>query len=61
MTTVLEFKTVEEKEIEEHRKAFKQIAKLNWIAYSEHVAVGFTPEQAMQFLLTAMTDYDVNY
>jgi hypothetical protein len=61
MTAVLEFKTTEEKEIDEHRKAFKQIAKLNWIAYSEHVAVGFTPEQAMQFLLPAMAGYEIDY
>jgi hypothetical protein len=61
MSEVIAFKTIEDKEIEEHRKACKLIARLNWITYSEHLEVGFTPKQAMQLLLPDTNDIDVEY
>jgi len=61
MTTVLEFKTTEEKEIEDYRKASKLCAKLNHIFYQAHVDAGFTPEQAMMLMTTETHEGDVDY
>jgi hypothetical protein len=44
MTTVLEFKTAEDKEIEEYSRQSKLCAKLNHIFYQAHVDAGFTPD-----------------
>ena len=50
MTDIIQFKTTEDKEIEEYKKASKLCAKLNYIFYQSHVEAGFTPEQAMQLM-----------
>lgn len=60
MTTVIEFKTVEDKEIDEHRKASRLCAKLNHIFYQAHVDAGFTSEQAMEIMTTQLQIYDVD-
>jgi hypothetical protein len=59
MTTVLEFKTAEDKEIEDYRKASRMCAKLNHIFYQAHVDAGFTPDQAMKLMCVQSQIYDV--
>ncbi len=61
MTTVLEFKTADEKQIDDYRKASKLCAKLNHIFYQAHVDAGFTPEQAMMLMTTETNETDVDY
>lgn len=61
MTTVLEFKTTDDKQIDEYRKASKLCARLNYIFYQEHVDAGFTPEQAMMLMTTETYESDVDY
>ena len=59
MTDIIQFKTTEDKEIEEYKKASKLCAKLNYIFYKSHVEAGFTPEQAMQLMCVQQQIYDV--
>ena len=59
MSEVIEFKTAEEKEIDEYRKASKTCARLNHIFYQSHVDAGFTPDQAMQLMCVQQQIYDV--
>jgi hypothetical protein len=61
MTTVLEFKTTEEKEIEDYRKQSKLCAKLNYIFYQAHIEAGFTEEQAMKLMSMEPQVHDVEY
>lgn len=61
MTTVIEFKTADEKQIEDYRKASNTCAKLNYIFYQAHVDAGFTPEQAMMLMTTETYQTDVDY
>jgi hypothetical protein len=61
MTTVLEFKTADEKQIDDYRKASNLCAKLNYIFYQAHVDAGFTPEQAMMLMTTESYETDVDY
>lgn len=60
MSEVIEFKTADEKQIEDYRKASKQCARLNWIFYEAHVSAGFTPEQAMMLMTTESYETDVD-
>lgn len=60
MSTVIEFKTTDEKQIEDYRKASNMCAKLNFIFYKAHVDAGFTPEQAMMLMTTETYETDVD-
>jgi hypothetical protein len=61
MTIVLDFKTADEKQIDDYRKASKMCAKLNYIFYDAHVNAGFTPEQAMMLMTIETYQPDVDY
>ena len=61
MSTVIEFKTADDKQIEDYRKASTMCAKLNYIFYQAHVDAGFTPEQAMMLMTTETYQTDVDY
>lgn len=61
MTTVIEFKTNEDKEIEDYRKQSKLCAKLNYIFYQAHIEAGFTPEEAMKLMCMESQVHDVEY
>jgi hypothetical protein len=61
MAAVLEFKTTDEKQIDDYRKASNLCAKLNYIFYQAHVDAGFTPEQAMMLMTTETYETDVDY
>lgn len=60
MSTVIEFKTTDEKQIDDYRKASNMCAKLNYIFYQAHVNAGFTPEQAMMLMTTETYQPDVD-
>jgi len=60
MTIVLDFKTADEKQIDDYRKASKMCAKLNYIFYDAHVNAGFTPEQAMMLMTIETYQPDVD-
>lgn len=61
MTRVLDFKTADEKQIDDYRKASKMCAKLNYIFYDAHVNAGFTPDQAMMLMTIETYQPDVDY
>lgn len=61
MTDIIQFKTTDDKQIEDYRKASTMCAKLNYIFYEAHVDAGFTPEQAMMLMTTQAYETDVDY
>ena len=60
MTDIIQFKTTDEKQIDDYRKASTMCAKLNYIFYDAHVNAGFTPEQAMMLMTTETYQPDVD-
>ena len=60
MTDIIQFKTTDEKQIDDYRKASTMCAKLNYIFYDAHVNAGFTPEQAMMLMTIETYQPDVD-
>jgi hypothetical protein len=57
MSEIIAFKSADEREFDEYRKSCRMAAKSNKILFDEHVAVGFTEDQAMQILVMPQTEF----